>query len=321
MVLERAPRFSSVGAGGDLRGLDLNLLVTLEVLLAERNVTRAARRLGVTQSTLSHALSRLRDVFHDPLLVREGRAMVLTPRAEALGPELSSALRAVRAVFDSTAFEPRTATRSFVIGAPDLIAAFLPELVRAIHAEAPSVVLELSSPPGPDLQRRLADGSVDLALAPASAAVDTSLRHKRLGALHHVVLARRGHPALKGRAPLSVESWLAYPHIQVRTREGVGHLERVVTRGGHRRRIGVVVESFLLAPHVVADTDCFFTTPRELVRDLARQLGLVLSEPPVSVPPLPVVALWHERTHADAAHRWFRERVIGVIGRVLTTSQ
>jgi DNA-binding transcriptional LysR family regulator len=295
----------------------LNLIVALEVLLAERNVTRAAERLGTTQSTMSHSLARLRDLLGDALLVREGRAMVTTPRAEEIAPKLARALEAMRAAIapeDPAAKRART----FVLAAPDLIGPAVPALVRTMNVESPDAKLRLRSGLSPALARELADGTVDVALLPVGFVDRPSFVQKKLGSLHHAVVARRGHPGIDKKGGLTREAWRDYPHVQVRTDAGPGHLETAANEAKADRKVGVVVESFLVALHVVAGSDCFFTTPRELVGEVARALGLVLVTPPISVPPMPVVATWHERFKDDDAHRWFREVLVHQFKRAMS---
>ncbi len=299
--------------GIDLSAVDLNLLVALDALLAERNVTRAAARLRRTQPATSHALARLRDLFGDPLLVRSGREMVPTPRALALAEPLAQALADLRRLLgEEGAFDPARSARTFRLSCPDLLAAFLPELLAAMSATAPGVALAVRAPDG-DVGAALA--TTDLALAPANAAA-SGLMRKVLGRVTWVVLAREGHPGVGRR--LTLARWCAYPHVQVRVREGEpSFVDRALAAAGAERRIALHVPSFLVAPEVVARTDCFFTAPRELVAPIAARLGLAMHRPPLPIPEIPVAAHWHERTHADAGHRWFRDAVGAVVSEVL----
>ena len=191
---------------------DLPLLAALDALLSERHVTRAARRLGITQSSMSHHLARLRLRFGDALLVRSGRAMALTPRAEAMAAPLREALGAVRrAVADADPFDPATTSRTFTLAMPDLLAPALPDLLAAMNAAAPDAGLHTLAQPV-DTPASLASGACELLLGatPASA---PGVVLKRLGAIRWCVLARRGHPVLAGR--LTAAAWERYPHVEV----------------------------------------------------------------------------------------------------------
>jgi len=304
-------------APAPMPSLDLELLRVLHHLLEESSVTRAGRRLGLTQSTVSHALGRLREAFSDPLLVRAGRGLVLTPRAEALRPALARVLADIhRLVHHETQFDPARSSRSFALLCPDLLAAFLPPLLRRLLAEAPLVRLETRPPIGLDVEAALALGSVDVAL---SAARDTGsgLRQRVLGRVRFCVLARRGHPAVKGGV-LDRAGWLAHPHVVVGTGGGGGgFVEAAVVTAGVRRRVGFVAPSFLAAPYALVGTDYLLAAPRELVAGIARQLRLDVHEPPIAIPRVRVAMSWHERNDVDPAQRWLRgvlaDAVLGLL--------
>jgi DNA-binding transcriptional LysR family regulator len=296
----------------DIASIDLNLLLALDALLETQHVTRAAKRIGLTQSSMSHALARLRELFGDPLLVRAGRGMVPTPRAEALREPLRRVLAEVsRLLREEGQFDAQRSTRTFVLSSPDLLAPMLPALLAAMRTEAPHVRLEVRAMAG-DPSLELASGAVDLALAPARSE-GPGLVQRSLGTLRWVVLARRDHPA---RRRFDAEKWVRYPHVQVAPGGGTRNvIDDAIARTGLRREIGVVVPSFLAAPEIVAQTDLFFTAPRELVEPIAARLDLVLLEPPIPIGPVPVASLFHERMQSDPAHTWFRELVVREVTR------
>lgn len=285
--------------------LDFALLGPLDALLTERHVTRAARRLGLTQSSMSHHLSRLRVFLGDPLLVRAGRAMVLTPRASALAEPLHAALARVRAVLtEGTGFDPASTTRTFVVACPDLLAPLVPELLAALSSRAPLATLRIAPATG-DVAATLVAGSCDVALGGALD-VGPGIVQRSLGAVSFGVLARRDHPV--ARRKLTVATWSAYPHVLVRSENGSpNRVGSALARAGVQRTVGVTVPSFLAAAWVVARSDMFFTAPRELTAELAEALGLVSLAPPVPLPTMPVAACWHERMQADEGHRFLRE--------------
>lgn len=300
----------------DVSTFDLNLLVVLDALLDGASVTRAASRIGVTQPSVSHALGRLREAFGDPLLVRSGRGLVRTPRAEALAPGVHAALAELRRVLTSEpAFDPRTSTRAFVFACPDLLAAVLPELLQAVAREAPRACLETRPVPA-DLAGRLVDRSLDLGVVPARASSDAGLVQRVLGVTRWCVLARRGHPSVK-KGALSEADWLARPHVVVQTSDGVGIIARELAARDRTRHVGFVAPSSLAAMHAVAATDWFFAAPREIVQPLARGLGLVAVAPPIDLPPVRVALVWHERMSSDPGHRFFRDLLGRAISRGL----
>jgi DNA-binding transcriptional LysR family regulator len=290
----------------DVRGIDLNLLHALDALLAERSVTRAAGRLGLGQPATSHALARLRRLLADPLLIRSGRAMVLTPRAAALRAPLARVLADVsRLVRHETSFDPATTTRVFTAICPDLLATLLPRIVARLRREAPRACLEAIGR-GREEATLLADGAADLLLAPALAD-GPGLRTRGLGEIHFGVVARAGHPALGRGRQLHARAWSAYPHVLVRSGAGGPSLVgQALERAGVTREVGLVVPTFLAALVAVAETDLFFAAPRELLQPLASRLGLVVVAPPIPIAAVPVAAVWHERLDAEPAHRFFR---------------
>jgi DNA-binding transcriptional LysR family regulator len=290
-----------------LADLDLNLLRTLDVLLAERSVSRAAHRLHRSQPAVSHALRKLREHLGDPLLVRQGRGLVPTPRAQALAEPLHALLAELERVLERTAaFDPSTTERRFRIACPPLLAPFLPDLLRAIHDEAPRAGLEVLDRSGAD-----ALAAADLVLGPLPDEAPGVVA-RRLGTVEQAVLMRADHPAAQG--PMDVDRWLAHPHARVRTRDDrPSFVDRALVELGRTRRIGVVLPDLLLVPHVVARSDLFFTGPRQVLRPLCGPLGLVLRDPPVAMPSVPVAALWQQRLSHDPGHRWLRQHVVDVL--------
>jgi DNA-binding transcriptional LysR family regulator len=299
----------------NLSALDLNLLVALDALLQEASVTRAARRLGLSQPATSHALARLRDVFGDPLLVRIGRGLALTPRAEALRVPLDRVLADVRRLFrESPAFEPVTSTRRFVLLCPDLLAPVLPDLLAVLEREAPHVDLAVEQPTG-DVRAWLDDGRADLAIGPSRWGGAGTMR-RGLGTLRWCVVGRRDHPAWRGR--WTVAKWLAHPHVEVRTgNPDPSMIGEALAAAGHSRRVGLAVPGFLAALVAVSRSRHFFCAPRELVAPLVEPLGLVVRPLPIEVPPISVALLWAERIAHEPGTTWLRDRVATVLAATL----
>lgn len=305
-------------AAVDTSSLDLNLLAALDVLLAERNVTLAARRLGLTQSSMSHTLGRLREALGDPILVRAGRAMVPTPRAEALAAPLGRALAELRRVIaQESGFDPATSARAFTLACPDLVVSFLPDLMADLARQAPRVRLDVVTSAGLDIAAALSGGAIDAALAPAPDE-GPGLSRRILGHVTFCVLARRRHPALRKGARWDLDTWLAHAHVTVRTgSSGPGFVGRALERAGRTRTVGMTAPSFLIAPFVVAESDLFFAAPRELVTGAAERLDLAILDLPLPAPRVPVALLWHDRLSADPGHAWFREALTRVGKAVL----
>ncbi len=291
--------------------LDLNLLLTLEALLAERSVTRAAARLGLTQSALSHALARLREHVGDPLFVRGPAGMLPTPRAEALAGPVQDALSAIRAALDARPFDPATARGVVRLGTTDYASFVLvPALAARLRAEAPGLDLHVSAVASEGMNE-LASGAVDLVVTrPLQGDVRGGLYQQVVFEDHFLCVLRAGHPAADR---LDLDAFVAWPHVLVAPRGQTGGVvDTVLAAHGLSRRVAVLLPHFLVAPHIVAASDAIVTLAARVAHRLAEPLGLVLRPPPLALPGFEMAMVWHERTHRDPAARWVRERVTEV---------
>ncbi|HEU4404408.1 MAG TPA: LysR family transcriptional regulator [Polyangiaceae bacterium] len=291
--------------------LDLNLLVTLDAVLAERSTRRAAARLKVTQPAVSHALRRLRETLGDPLLIPTAGGMVPTPRAERLAGTLRRCLAELEGALDEgDAFDPATARRSFVLSAPDATGALLlPSLMRQLARAAPGVDVVVR-PPQAGLFERLASGEIDLALGVFDAS-PAPFRRKTLYRQRYACLVRAGHP--RAPATFGLDDYLALDHVSVAPQGAAGSpVDDALAKLGRRRRVALVVPHFLVAPLVVAETDLALLAPEGIGRRFGDLLGLRLVEPPLELGGFPVSQLWHERTQADPAHTWLRETLVAL---------
>lgn len=302
-------RLSRIITGMNLSGVNLNLLVTFDALTTEENVTRAARRLGLTQSAVSNALAQLRVLFCDPLFVRDRRGVVPTERARALAGPVRQALSLLAEVIAQPGpFDPKDATRTFVLAASDYVEyVLLPPLLRRLAREAPSVRVEVRPwglhevPPG------LADGSLDLMvgfygdLPPGHH--QTALFQER-----YVCIVRKDHPQVKRR--LTLKRYLALSHVLVSQRaRSPGSVDVALAKLGHERVVGARVSHFLMVPTLVARTDMVAALSRRVAEPFAKALPLAVFPPPLSLKPSTIGQVWHTRTHADPAQTWFRSVV------------
>ncbi len=293
----------------NLKDVDLNLLVALEALLEEQNVTRAAERLGLSQPAASHALRRLRELFDDPLLVSGSGGMKPTPKAESLLSPLVRALREVEAVLVSEeSFEPAATHRPFRLGCPDLLASFFTGLLSWMNAEAPRASLEVDSEYLDGMENSLETGRFDIVIGPIPERATTRLRQRRVGTTEWFCLMRRGHPALEGG--FDVGSWLAYPHVVIgEEKAGVSLIELALEAVGEQRTVGLTLPDFLLGPPAVEASELIFTAPHMLAADAIERYDLVARPTPVPVPGVDTAVMWHERWDADHGHEWFRTGV------------
>lgn len=293
----------------NMNRLGLKLLLVLDALLAERNVTRAAAKVGLSQPAMSNALARLRDALDDPLLVRTPQGMVPTPRAEALAAPLARALADLERAFTvPEPFDPSTSTRCFNIAATDYMElTLLPRLMAALRGMGATVQVALLPLAEPSWAEALADGALDLTLAVVGRAPER-LRSRRLFDEAFACLLRRDHPA--AAAPLTLERFVELPHLLVSPRGGRrGIVDEALERRGLSREVVLSVPHFLMAPAVVAQTDLIATVPSRVARAFVGALPVVALPPPLPLPGFSVAMSWHERQHHDPAHQWLREQL------------
>ncbi|WNJ81768.1 LysR family transcriptional regulator [Cedecea neteri] len=299
---------------------DLNLLLALDIFLAEGSVAGAARRLGLSASAMSRTLSRLRAATGDPLLVRAGRHMVLTPYAEAIRERARNAALEARALLSPSTAELSlsTLTCEFIIRANDgFIEAFAPSLIAAAAAEAPGVQLCFTSKPekGP---RHLREGLVDLEIG-VMGEMGPEIRLQALFRDRFVGVVRDGHP-LAGFSEITVEQYLSYGHVVAsrRIRSTHGPVDEALEKRGLSRKIAAVVPGFPASLKVAQGSDLIALVPysfllnqpvREVVGDNAR---LAMFELPVNTSPIVVSQMWHPRSEADLSQRWLRKLVLSV---------
>jgi len=294
-----------------LAGIDLNLLLVLRALLRERHVTRAAARVGLSQSATSHALSRLRELHGDPLLVRSGRTLTLTPRAARLLPALERAFGELEsALSDEPEFDPSTTRRTFRIGMSDYLQALvMGPLLRQLATRAPGV--DLSVVVFPNFSELVDAGTVDLALT-VSGQESRNSSTEPLFSEDFVCMVRRDHPQIKKQ--LSLEKYLAQRHVVIAPSGTSGSMvDTALAQLGRERRIALRVTNFLIVPVVVCETDFVNTMPTRLARQLAKTYPLRLVPPPFELPRFKYLMFWHPRLDHDPGQCWLRELLAGVI--------
>ena len=289
----------------NLRRLDLNLLVTLDVLLTEHNVTRAAERLNFSQPSVSVHLAKLRDIFGDPLLLPGPRGMRPTARAEALREPLRQALEALeQAVAPASPFEPARATHTWRVAATDYgeSTIVLPAL-NSLRATAPGTRLAVLELVPTRIEKQAEQGEIDLAFHTTDGA-PLGLRRRTLFTERYVLVGRAGHPRLKRKPTLA--QFCALDHVIVSPDGGgfFGVTDDVLKAAGASRRVALSVPHFLFVMTAVASTDLVAMLPERLVRGTS---ALQVVEPPVEVPGYEMSMLWHERVHRDPAHQWLRD--------------
>lgn len=293
----------------DTTRVDLNLLVTLESLLTERNVTRAAARLNLSQPAVSAQLNRLRDLFEDPLLVPARRGMTPTAKAlELLGP-LRVALDGLRTTLQAHRdFDPARARLTVTLACTDYIqAAVVLPLALALRQRAPGVRVAVRHWDPARLDQQLAGGEVDLAITTPDRG-RPHLRSCHLFDETYVLIGRRGHPRLK--AGLTIEQYVQLDHVIVSPAgsDFTTPVDDALAALGHRRRVVMSAASFLFVPEIVAMSDLVALVPRRLLHAQLDRLAVI--DIPWLAERFDVGLIWHERSHGHAGHRWIRELIV-----------
>jgi DNA-binding transcriptional LysR family regulator len=292
----------------DTEWLDLDLLVTLDMLLAERNVTRAAKRLNLSQPALSARLTRLRDIFEDPLLLPAQRGMLPTKRALELQAPLHEALEGVRRVVaESARFEPSSAATAIAIAASDYNQySILMPLVAVLRTEAPGIRIAWRTIDASVLTAQMERGEVDLALMTPETAPEP-LRMRKLYRERYVAIARAGHPIVQGS--LDLDAFCALDHVVVSPQGGgfSGPTDTALEAIGRSRRVVLSAPGFLIVPEIIARSDMIALVPHRIVGDRSVQLQIL--EPPLTVQGFEIAMVWHDRTTTHPLQRWLRERI------------
>jgi DNA-binding transcriptional LysR family regulator len=292
----------------NLRNVDLNLLVTLEALLTEQNVTRAARRLHLSQPSVSVQLRKLRQIFADPLLSPAPGGMHPTTRAQALLQPLRAALAEMRHLLEPRqSFDPATAQLTWQVAAFDYAEyVILMPLLGRLRKAAPGIRIAVREASHSRMINQLESGAIDLGLLTMDA-VPERLHHRVLFKEHYVLVARKRHPALKGKLTIDKLCQLEYVLVSPEGGEFRGVTDTALEGKGRKRRVVLSVPHFLFVPEVVARTDLVAMLPSRLVKDRSDHIQVVV--PPLPIPSYEMAMIWHERSHLDPAHIWLREQV------------
>jgi DNA-binding transcriptional LysR family regulator len=300
----------------NLNSLDLNLLVALDALLKEASVSRAAMRVGLSQPAASHALQRLRDVLGDPLLVRVGAKMELTPRAQALRGPLAQTLDQVRGLFLPDEFDAGRSERHFRLMMPDLaVELLMPPLMEKVTKQAPGVTIDVVPWRGPAIFTAEFARTIDLVISIGDAF--KGFHRQRLYTDSDALAVRRGHPV--GAKLKKREAFHGARHVAVVIRgQNEDLIDRWLHTKGIERRIALVVPGYIEALHVVARTDLVAFVPRRLIAALAKQLSLQTLTPPLDPGIDEQHMFYPTRAQFDPGSIWLRQLMLET-GRGLAT--
>jgi DNA-binding transcriptional LysR family regulator len=293
-----------------LASIDINLIVALDALLREGNVTAAGRRIGLSQPATSQALARLREVVGNPLLVRDGRAMRLTAFAERIAPRVRRLVGEIEAtLLGHIDFTPKTATRRFRIATNDYCGAvFMPKALARIRGAAPGVELELHAYRGHPSPEELARGELDLGIG-VFLHLEPGIESRVLFQDRFVCLVRRGHPHVRGA--MTLDRFVELDHLLVSAPDyGPGVVDAALAHRGLRRHVAARIPYFLVAPALVACTDLVLTLPERMARHAAKHHRLRVLATPIQLAPFAVQMIWHHSVNDDRASQWLRSEIV-----------
>ncbi|MDX1459098.1 MAG: LysR family transcriptional regulator [Marinobacter sp.] len=288
-----------------MRNLDLQLLAAFRALVDERNVTRAAARMNLSQPAMSRVLGKLRDIFADPLFIRSADGLMLTQRAEALLPEVDASLRQLERLLEATEFDPAQASGRLTVATNDIGASgLLPNVLPRLSREAPALSLEIT-PWRAGLLTELDRLPVDLTLCVLEES-GPDVHVRRLAEDHYVVVMSESNPL--ATQTLTLEDYLNAEHVVIPLgRAGKGALEPVLSRQGFKRHIAVRVPYLMTALNIVAQSNRLLAIPAMVARSFQQTFRLQVQALPLEAPTIAYVLAWHRRHHHDQQHRWARQ--------------
>jgi len=294
-----------------LNKIDLNLFIVFDVIYRERNLTKAAEALFITQPAVSNSLNRLRTAFNDKLFVRQSGNMVPTPMAENVIERIRAALKHLESCLNEhDDFSPKTSKRRFMFAMNDTSESYLlPLLMSYLQKEAPGIFIESYAVQRHDLAREFAAGQLDFALD-VPLVNEPQLTHQALAHDKYVCVARKNHPEVNGS--LSLEQYITLPHINVSSRrKGQGYIDMYLNRLGLQRNILLRVQHSRAAPPIAERTDMLLTIPQTLVMDH----DLQVFDLPFELPTLDWHLYWPSNYSNDKAHQWMRQVIFDIFNK------
>jgi len=302
----------------NFRTLDLNLLRVFDVVMAERNITRAAERLAITQPAVSNALKRLRESVGEDLLTRAPAGVKPTPRAEALWPEVRAALGHLRAAFSPDEFNPQSDAMTFRLAMADATAAmFMPPLVSHIEHTGALANVRVIPLTTRDPSALLERGDADLAVGYFPEAIagllsdsgEAPLRHAKLRDSEYVCVMREGHPLARGE--LTLDAYCAAQHLAVSfSGRAHGLVDQALAGLDRQRRVVLTVNQYFTAGRVVANSNLLTVLPAFFVDSTGYREQVVTRPLPFPLAGLNISMLWHQRHDRVSSHQWLRDRLL-----------
>lgn len=299
-----------------LAGLDLNLLITFQVLYEFRHVTKAAEQLNISQPALSHALKRLRRSLSDDLFVKTPKGMVPTDRAKSLAPFIQDILdRIEQNIIQGRVWDLATARKTFQIQSTDLIESLLvPSLIDSIHKEAPETSVAFTTARFSLPKDELESGASDLAIAGFFEDLPPGFYRQKVFSDTLQGAVRKGHPRITKGSKISIGDFCEESHLMIAPGgELSGKIDLVLAKQKKSRHVVVGLSTFMGSGSILQGTDSILVGPSRMIQKYSKELGLHVFDLPVEIPAIQIVQVWHERNHRDPHHRWLREQIRSIL--------
>tara|TARA_B100000029_G_scaffold281247_1_gene275363 strand:+ start:4655 stop:5560 length:906 start_codon:yes stop_codon:yes gene_type:complete len=292
--------------------VDLNLLIVFDAVMREKHVTRAAKRIGMTQPAVSNALNRLRYIAKDDLFVRSTDGVVPTSRALELAPPIRQAINLVENAFDPTSFDPKSSTNEYNIAISNYTASILfPKLAEVLEKEAPNLNIRSKQLGDVDLLKELEAANIDFIIAGQQLQETENFISHELYDEDFVCVLRKGHPFAK-KKQLSIKEFAQSKHLMVATTgKAFGFVDYLLEAKGLKRRVAMTVNQFLVAPAIIRNSNMILTVSRR-VAERFRLDGVKIFPLPLITNPLRLKLIWHKRSDTNPGYKWLGSKIIDI---------
>ena len=292
--------------------VDLNLLIVFDAVMRERNVTRASKRIGMTQPAVSNALNRLRHLAKDDLFIRTSEGVVPTARAISLAPPIRQAINLVENAFDPSSFDPKKADDNFNIAISNYTASIIfPRLAEILEKKAPNINIRSKQLGDVDLLKELEAANLDFIIAGQQLNEGSNCVAAPLYNEHFVCVMRKGHPLSK-KNKLTVHDFASSKHLMVATTgKAFGFIDYLLELKGLKRRVAMTVNQFLVAPNIIRKSNMILTCSKRVAENFKLE-GVKILPIPLITNPLKLKILWHKRADSNPGNQWIREQIIDI---------
>ena len=292
--------------------VDLNLLIVFDAVMREKHVTKAAKRIGMTQPAVSNALNRLRYIAEDDLFIRSPNGVVPTARALELGPSIRQAINLVENAFDPKSFNPKNSFDEFNIAISNYTASILfPRLAEVLEKEAPNINVRSKQLGDVDLLKELESANIDFIIAGQQLQETENFISQKLYDEDFVCVIRKNHPLAK-KKQITVKEFAGAKHLMVATTgKAFGFVDYLLEAKGLKRRVAMTVNQFLVAPSIIRKSDMILTVSRR-VSEKFRLDGVKVYPLPLLTNPLRLKLIWHKRSDSNSGNKWMREKIINI---------